>query len=49
VILCQIPAPEALAASMRFGGCLDAIPGGEAGGLILSPRRGCPAMAYWKD
>jgi small subunit ribosomal protein S12 len=49
VILCQIPAPEALAGSGRLGVCLDGIPGREAGALILWPHRGCPAMACWKD
>jgi hypothetical protein len=47
VILCQIPAPEALAGLGRIVVCGDGIPGREAEGLILSPRLGCPAMVYW--
>jgi hypothetical protein len=49
VFLCQIPAPEVLAGLRRCAVCLQGVRGREAGGLILSSRRGCPLMAYWKD
>jgi hypothetical protein len=47
VFLCQIQAPEAFAGLGRIVVCGDGIPGREAGGLILSPRLGCPTMVYW--
>ena len=49
VVLCEIPAPKALAASALWR-LPCGIPGRRVGGLILSPRRGhLPPAMVWKD